>query len=61
MTGSGAIIEIWIPRCDASIRLYGPGIFTTVETLPNGTIRLHPTCTMDDDKLAAMWSEIPDG
>ncbi len=36
-------------------RLYGPGIFTTVETLPNGTMKLHPTCTMDDDKLAAMW------
>ena len=40
-------------------RLYGPGIFTTVETLPNGTIKLHPTCTMDDDKLAALWSKSP--
>ena len=35
-------------------RLYGPGIFTTVETLPNGTIS-----TMDDDKLAALWSKSP--
>jgi hypothetical protein len=40
-------------------RLYGPGIFTTVETLPNGTIKLHPTCTMDGDKLAALWSKSP--
>jgi hypothetical protein len=40
-------------------RLYGPGIFTTVETLPNGTITLHPTCTMEDDKLAAKWSKSP--
>src|SRR6478672_1727626 len=40
-------------------RLYGPGIFTTVETLPNGTIRLHPTCIMDDTTLAAKWSKSP--
>ena len=47
------------PAVTPPSRLYGPGIFTTVETLPNGTIKLHPTCTMDDDKLAALWSKSP--
>lgn len=42
-------------------RLYGPGIFTTVETLPNGTIRLHPTCIMDDSTLGGEVEQIPDG
>ncbi len=40
-------------------RLYGPGIFTTVEKLPNGTMQLHPTCIMDDGTLAAKWSKSP--
>lgn len=36
-------------------RLFGPGTFTTVEKLANGNLKLHPTCLMDDDTLAAQW------
>src|SRR5262245_30299650 len=36
-------------------RLFGPGTITTVETLQNGTLQLHPTCIMDEGALAAMW------
>jgi hypothetical protein len=36
-------------------RLFGPGTFTTVEKLSNGNLKLHPTCIMDDDILAAKW------
>lgn len=40
-------------------RLYGPGTIMTVETLPDGTLRLHPACKMNDGILAAMWSTSP--
>jgi hypothetical protein len=38
-------------------RLFGPGTFTTVEKLSNGTLQLRPTCIMDDGILAATWSK----
>ena len=40
-------------------RLFGPGTFTTVEKLSNGTLQLRPTCIMDDGTLAAKWSKSP--
>lgn len=40
-------------------RLFGPGTFTTVEKLSNGTPQLRPTCIMDDGTLAAKWSKSP--
>jgi len=36
-------------------RLFGPGTINTVEKLPNGLLKLHPTCTMDKEVLTAMW------
>ena len=38
-------------------RLGGPGTINTVETLSDGSLRLHPTCTMDKDMLASLWLE----
>jgi hypothetical protein len=38
-------------------RLAGPGTINTVETLSDGSLRLHPTCTMDKDVLASLWQE----
>src|SRR5438067_7273796 len=38
-------------------RLGGPGTINTVETLSDGSLRLHPTCTMDKNALAALWQE----
>jgi hypothetical protein len=40
-------------------RLFGPGTFTTVEKLSNGTLQLRPTCIMDDGILAEKWSKSP--
>jgi hypothetical protein len=40
-------------------RLFGPGTFTTVERLSNGTLALRPACIMDPGDLAAMWSKSP--
>jgi len=36
-------------------RLAGPGTINTVETLSDGSLKLHPTCTMDKDELNSMW------
>ncbi len=38
-------------------RLYGPGTINTVETLPDGKLRLHRACTVPEDALASMWVE----
>jgi hypothetical protein len=38
-------------------RFFGPGKITTVETLRNGSVRLHLACEMNDDALAARWKE----
>ena len=38
-------------------RLFGPGTFTTVETLPDGAMQLHLACRMNNDGLAAMWQK----
>ena len=40
-------------------RLFGPGIFTTVEELSNGTLALRRTCIMNDGTLEAMWNKSP--
>jgi hypothetical protein len=40
-------------------RLFGPGTIMTVETLSDGTLRLHPACRMNDGILAAMWNKSP--
>jgi hypothetical protein len=36
-------------------RLAGPGTINTVETLSDGSLKLHPTCIMDKDQLTSMW------
>jgi hypothetical protein len=36
-------------------RFFGPGTINTVETLPNGSLKLHPTCTMDKEVLIPLW------
>src|ERR1700687_921946 len=38
-------------------RLFGPGTFTTVEQLTNGSVKLHLACRMDNDALAALWED----
>ena len=36
-------------------RFFGPGTINTVETLPNGSLILHPACTMDKEVLIPLW------
>ena len=40
-------------------RLFGPGTISTVETLPDGSLRLHLTCNMDEDALAKLRRQSP--
>jgi hypothetical protein len=40
-------------------RLYGPGTIMTVETLSDGTLRLHPACKIDGVTLVTRWSKSP--
>ena len=40
-------------------RLFGPGTIMTVETLSDGTLRLHPACKMNGGILAALWNTSP--
>jgi hypothetical protein len=40
-------------------RLFGPGNIMTVETLSDGTLRLHPACKMNSGTLAEMWNRSP--
>lgn len=37
-------------------RLFPPGTITTVETLPNGSHRLHLTCMIEEDALKPFWA-----
>ena len=36
-------------------RFFGPGTINTVETLPNGSLKLHSACTMDEEVLIPLW------
>ena len=40
-------------------RLYGPGTIMTVETLSDGTLRLHPACKIDGVTLVTRWNKSP--
>ena len=40
-------------------QLYGPGTIMTVETLSDGTLRLHPACKIDGVTLVTRWNKSP--
>jgi hypothetical protein len=51
--GSGAVVDdAGYAELTPPSRLFGPGTFSTVEELPDHSLRLHLACSMDDKALA---------
>jgi len=40
-------------------KLYGPGTFNSVEQLGDQSVKLHPTCNMDQVILEKLWNKSP--